>query len=126
MAPESLRSQKYSFKTDVWSFGVLMYEILARQEPYKGMSVLDVGPKIRDEGMTPNESVIDGSVPQELRNIMKSCWKMDPDERPSFTDICTKLDGLKKDFNLTDRVVGQPTSPNLRELVNETKYVTKI
>lgn len=67
-----------------------MYEILARQEPYKGMSVLDVGPKIRDEGMTPNESVIDGSVPQELRDIMKSCWKMDPDERPVSFLLLTK------------------------------------
>ncbi len=59
-----------------------MYEVLARQEPYKGKSVLDVGPKIRDEGMTPDESNIDASVPHELCEIMKSCWKMDPEQRP--------------------------------------------
>lgn len=120
---------------DVWSFGILMYEVLARQEPYKGKSVLDVGQKIRDEGMTPDESIIDESVPHELREIMKSCWKVDPDQRPvrlsspiggcilsnivnqTFQDICTRLDALKKDFNLSDRVGGQPTSPNLRDLI---------
>eukprot|EP00029_Vermamoeba_vermiformis_P001486 TRINITY_DN1165_c0_g1_i1.p2 TRINITY_DN1165_c0_g1~~TRINITY_DN1165_c0_g1_i1.p2 ORF type:complete len:303 (+),score=61.02 TRINITY_DN1165_c0_g1_i1:1883-2791(+) len=121
MAPESLTSQKYSFKTDVWSFGILMFEVLARQEPYKGKSVLDVGPKIRDEGMTPDESLIDASVPQELLDVMRSCWKMEPDQRPAFSDICTRLDALKKDFNLSDRVGGLPTSPDLRDLIDTAK-----
>jgi len=47
MAPESLAHNSYSKKTDVWTFGVVVYEIVAQSEPHKDKDIIDVALKIR-------------------------------------------------------------------------------
>ncbi len=46
-APESIKSMEYSRKSDVWSFGVLCWEVLAEEEPHKGLDLLETGIAIR-------------------------------------------------------------------------------
>ncbi len=82
MAPEALGKRLYSTKSDVWSFGMLLYEIVARKEPHETEEVIDVAIKIRDEAYTPT---IPESCPKVLREVMLMCWKMDPNERPVST-----------------------------------------
>jgi phosphate/sulfate permease len=79
MAPESLCDQSYSTKSDVWTFGVVLYEITARQEPHITESLLTVGTKIRDEGFTP---LIPEDCPPLLQEIMQMCWRKNPTDRP--------------------------------------------
>jgi predicted Ser/Thr protein kinase len=88
MAPESLANQTYSTKTDVWTFGIVVYEIVARQEPHIDGDALLIAAKIRDEHLTP---VIPKDCPEILREIMQSCWQADPEARPEFKDICARL-----------------------------------
>jgi len=88
MAPESLREKKYSIKSDVWSYGIILYELSSRQEPHVSEDPLQVGAKIRDEGYTPKIPV---DCPHVLKDIMESCWRYDPAERPDFAEICDKL-----------------------------------
>lgn len=99
-----------------------MFEILARQEPYKNMSVLDVGPKIRDEGMAPDDSVIDSKVPQELRDIMKSCWNLDPDLRPVSFTIAYKVVLKRLLFSLTTYLVIHRYLHELRRTQKEFQF----
>jgi serine/threonine protein kinase len=47
MAPESLRQHVYSKKSDVWSFGIVVYEIVAQREPHFDVDPLEVGLLIR-------------------------------------------------------------------------------
>jgi serine/threonine protein kinase len=47
MAPESIATRTYSKKSDVWSFGIVVYEIVAQQEPYTGMNIFEVAVAIR-------------------------------------------------------------------------------
>eukprot|EP00029_Vermamoeba_vermiformis_P000232 TRINITY_DN10259_c0_g1_i1.p1 TRINITY_DN10259_c0_g1~~TRINITY_DN10259_c0_g1_i1.p1 ORF type:complete len:299 (+),score=58.89 TRINITY_DN10259_c0_g1_i1:158-1054(+) len=89
MAPEALAKQQYSTKSDVWTFGQLLYEIVARQEPHSNEDLLNVGVKIRDEGYTP---VIPETCPPVLREVMQMCWKLDPNQRPEMSTICELLD----------------------------------
>jgi preprotein translocase subunit YajC/predicted Ser/Thr protein kinase len=84
MAPESLAQQTYSKKSDVWTFGIVVYEIVARREPHTDVNLLDIGPLIRDKALTPK---IPEDCPTLLRDIMEKCWKPNPDERPSFKEI---------------------------------------
>lgn len=84
MAPEALSQQLYSTKSDVWTFGILLYEIVARQEPHVDDDLLTVGVKVRDEGYTP---AIPENCPAVLRDIMQMCWKRDPQQRPVSSSI---------------------------------------
>jgi serine/threonine protein kinase len=89
MAPESLAYRNYSKKSDVWTFGIVVYEIVAQCEPHKDQDLLVVGPRIRDEGLTPT---IPSNSPQKLRELMQICWKIQPEQRPSFEAICAMLE----------------------------------
>jgi len=89
MPPESLSKQVYSKKTDVWMFGILVYEIVKRQEPYPGKDPREVLALIRDKGLTPE---IPSDCPQKLRQVMEMCWKKDPSQRPTFELICAHLE----------------------------------
>jgi serine/threonine protein kinase len=88
MAPESIAQQIYSPKSDVWSFGIVVYEIVARREPHTDVNPLEVGLFIRDQYLTPKIPV---QCPPVLRELMQLCWQTDPNKRPSFKEICQML-----------------------------------
>jgi serine/threonine protein kinase len=88
MAPESLAQRTYSKKSDVWSFGIVVYEIVARREPHTEVNPLEVGLLIRDRHLTPK---IPSHCPPILREVMQLCWQADPNQRPSFKEICRFL-----------------------------------
>jgi len=89
MAPESLANQTYSKKSDVWSFGIVVYEIVARHEPHPDLDILEAGLLIRDQHLTPK---IPDDCPPKLRELMQLCWHANPNERPSFIEICRLLE----------------------------------
>jgi len=79
MAPESIGQQVYSKKSDVWMFGVLVYEIVARCEPHIDIHPNEVSVLIRDKGLVP---VIPNYCPQKLQQLMQMCWNRQPAQRP--------------------------------------------
>ena len=80
-APEALRDGTYSAKTDVWSFGVVMFEVIAQSEPHVEEDPLFIGIKIRDGAMFPRLPAT-STNDEELRNLMEQCCRKDPNERP--------------------------------------------
>jgi len=92
MAPESIGQQVYSKKSDVWMFGILVYEIVVQSKPHSGQNPKRVGALIRDQGLTPK---IPEDCPPKLRELMEMCWKKQPDQRPSFETICEFLEQLE-------------------------------
>eukprot|EP01114_Cavostelium_apophysatum_P020948 TRINITY_DN7170_c0_g1_i2.p1 TRINITY_DN7170_c0_g1~~TRINITY_DN7170_c0_g1_i2.p1 ORF type:complete len:753 (-),score=156.91 TRINITY_DN7170_c0_g1_i2:59-2266(-) len=89
MAPESLKKRVYSASTDAWSFGVLIFEVLTRTEPFKGEYNMDVARKVCYEG---GHVPIPEGTPPHLEAIMLHCFKYEPNERPSLADIATRLE----------------------------------
>jgi serine/threonine protein kinase len=91
MAPESLKHRVYSRMSDVWSFGIVMYEIISRKLPHENEDdLLEIAVKIRDQGLTPP---IPEGCPPLYEQIMRACWKYNPDERPTFEQIIAMLEG---------------------------------
>jgi predicted Ser/Thr protein kinase len=88
MAPESITRREYSQKSDVWSFGIVLYEIVARREPHADKNPNEVADLIGQNVMTPE---IPNDCPPLYRDIMELCWKKDPQQRPSFDVICEML-----------------------------------
>ncbi|XP_034297170.1 protein-tyrosine kinase 6 [Pantherophis guttatus] len=83
-APEGLSCGCYSIKSDVWSFGILLYEIMTRgQNPYPGMSNLEVSTKVQN-GFQMHRPP---RCPPVMYSIMCKCWNLDPNQRPVFQNI---------------------------------------
>jgi len=91
MAPEALYDNIYTAKTDVWSFGVLMWEIATLgSTPYPGMSGSEVMKKVKEGFRLDKPEHCD----REIYNMMFYCWDKDPDERPSFSALVKDLEKL--------------------------------
>lgn len=90
MAPELLNgsSNKVSEKVDVFSFGIVMWEILTGEEPYANMHYGAIIGGIVNNTLRPPIPV---SCDPEWRRLMEQCWAPDPQQRPSFTEIAGRL-----------------------------------
>lgn len=84
MAPESLYDNQYTTKSDVWSFGVLMWEIVTLgSTPYPGMPASEVMKRVRDGYRLEKPE----HAKREIYNMMYYCWDNDPEERPDFSTL---------------------------------------
>lgn len=89
MSPEAMREKKYSEKSDAFSFGVLLWEMFTRKEPYEGeKDLVALAFRIAVQG---HRLTIPPSVPAPITLLMKDCWETDPHKRPSFRDILKRL-----------------------------------
>ncbi|XP_016527287.1 megakaryocyte-associated tyrosine-protein kinase isoform X2 [Poecilia formosa] len=88
-APEALKKEKFSTKSDVWSYGVLLWEIFAYgRQPYPKMSLKEVKEKV--EAGYRMEAPED--CPPGAYAIMKLCWEQEPRKRPGFSKLREKLE----------------------------------
>ncbi|XP_042313507.1 vascular endothelial growth factor receptor 1 isoform X1 [Sceloporus undulatus] len=92
MAPESIFDKIYSTKSDVWSYGVLLWEIFSLgASPYPGVQIdEDFFSKLK-EGIRMKAP--DFATP-EMYQIMLDCWQGDPNERPQFLQLVERLGDL--------------------------------
>lgn len=91
MSPESIRFHIYTSKSDVWSFGVLLWEIITIGEcPYPGIPARLLAGKLligyRMEKPT--------QCSDELYEVMKACWQLDSEARPTFAELANILHGF--------------------------------
>jgi serine/threonine protein kinase len=91
MAPEVLANQAYNEKADVFSYGIIVWELLSRQCPYDGMSPIQCALKVLNNDYRPE---IPKWCPPTLQALIRSCVKRDPDERPTFPQILAALDSM--------------------------------
>ncbi|XP_051666659.1 megakaryocyte-associated tyrosine-protein kinase isoform X2 [Manacus candei] len=87
-APEALKHNKFSSKSDVWSYGILLWETFSfGRAPYPKMTLKEVT-ELLEQGyrMDPPEG-----CPPTVYALMKSCWEMEPGKRPSFKKLTEKL-----------------------------------
>ena len=84
MALESIIDSVYTEKSDVWSFGVLLWELFTLGgTPYPGMSVNEVHQSLLEgKRMKPPNH-----CPQEICNVISRCWAKNPEERPDFSSL---------------------------------------
>jgi len=92
LAPESLLERKYSTKSDVWSFGVTLIEILTQNRPYPDLESTQAAIRVSRGDLRPE------APPGTLSTIMDlvtMCNNFDPEKRPDFKEICDILASLK-------------------------------
>lgn len=94
-APEALKQNKFSNKSDMWSFGILLWEIYSfGRVPYPRIPLADVV-KCVEKGykMEPPDG-----CPPEVYDIMRQAWDLQPEKRPSFHDIKVTLGQLRAEY----------------------------
>nr|XP_014347148.1 PREDICTED: mast/stem cell growth factor receptor Kit [Latimeria chalumnae] len=92
MAPESIFECVYTFESDVWSYGILLWEIFSLgSSPYPGMPVDSKFYRMIKDGyrmLSPE------FAPAEVYDVMKGCWDSDPFQRPAFQEIVKVIERL--------------------------------
>lgn len=129
MAPESLADGVFTADSDVWSYGVVLWEMATlAEQPYQGLANDEVLEFVKTGGtmQRPKE------CPEIFWDIMKNCWMWQPKDRPLFTDIVFRLESyVGEDFQLVsfyhsragrehrmnagERVINQPAFCGNRE-----------
>ena len=95
-APEALNYGKYTSLCDVWSFGVLCWEVFSRGgTPYSGLSNTRSRQMISAGYRMPAPE----GTPDEVYQLMRRCWEYEPERRPHFEEICRILDAISKDLS---------------------------
>jgi hypothetical protein len=94
MAPEIIVNKRYSTKVDVYSYGIIIWEVCTRKTPYSCMSQQQVQFYVSVKKGRPNLKIIPSNTPPKIIQLMQMCWDHNPDNRPSFEYIVDYLQNL--------------------------------
>ncbi|XP_029461660.1 mitogen-activated protein kinase kinase kinase 20 [Rhinatrema bivittatum] len=100
MAPEVIQSLPVSDTCDTYSYGVVLWEMLTREVPFKGLEGLQVAWLVveKNERLT-----IPSSCPRSFAEMMRQCWEAEAKKRPSFKQIISNLESMAHDSKLPDQ-----------------------
>ncbi|XP_049826903.1 tyrosine-protein kinase Abl isoform X12 [Schistocerca gregaria] len=103
-APEGLAYNKFSTKSDVWAFGILLWEIATYgMSPYPGVDLTDVYHML-EKGYRME---CPPGCPPKIYELMRQCWQWNASDRPSFQEIHHALENMFQESSITEEVEKQ-------------------
>ncbi|VDM43720.1 unnamed protein product [Toxocara canis] len=95
MAPEIIKKEPSSEKVDIWSFGVVLWELLTQEVPYKDVDSMAI---IWGVGSSNLSLPIPDTAPEGMKLLLRQCWSIKPRNRPSFLHILTHIAVFKSEI----------------------------
>lgn len=104
MAPELFTSHDYTNKVDVYSYGIILWELLTGTYPFRHYNSLQIAYAVCKEDERPEIPRYCGSslTPNELKDLITQCWEKNPNSRPPFISIYKKFSNHEVFFPDTD------------------------
>lgn len=100
MAPEVLRSEPSNEKSDVYSYGVVLWELVTQKIPWDTLNPIQI---IAAVGFMDHRLEIPSNTDPQWASIIESCWDSDPQRRPSFQELLERLQELQKQYAVQAR-----------------------
>eukprot|EP01132_Coremiostelium_polycephalum_P005519 gene5519-6877_t len=95
MAPESFRGEKYTEKVDVYSYAIILWELMTCKDPYGSMEPLKMAFLAAMEDYRPSLQ----NIPEPWSLLISKCWKPRPQDRPTFEEILQLIDQIEQNMN---------------------------
>lgn len=133
IAPEVLKGDTYTQTSDIYSFGMVAYELLSNTYPYRDMPHDKFLAAKICQGLRPNLEEV--KIPQECKNLIKSCWDADPKKRPGAWELITKIADIEtsithqieEDYNTFSQTTSyQNPSTSITSKMIDTKQVAEL
>lgn len=96
MAPEIVRSERYTSAADVFSFGMVLWELWTGQVPYRGLMPAQLMFEVAIKGARPNLGPSSG-VPPSVAAVIRMCWQGEQTQRPPFLEIVRRLQKIARE-----------------------------
>ncbi|KAM9324270.1 serine/threonine-protein kinase A-Raf [Gastrophryne carolinensis] len=113
MAPEVIRMQEnspYSFQSDVYAYGVVLYELMAGLLPYASINNRDQIIFMVGRGyLTPDLSKVSNNCPKAMKRLLVDCLKFKREERPLFPQILSSIELLQRALPKIERSASEPS-----------------
>jgi len=100
MAPEVIRHESYSSKADVYSFAVIMWQLLTHDDPYQDLDSVDAANLVANKNLRP--PFPDGA-PEKIVDLIKLNWSDDAFARWKFDEIAERLEEMKHELSLVQK-----------------------
>ena len=112
MAPEVIKMKTdspYTFRSDVYAFGIVLYELFSGQLPYGDINNRDLILFNVGRGyLKPNMSLLKSETPDPVRRLLEDCIEFSRDDRPLFPQILANLEALVKSLPKIHRSTSEP------------------
>ncbi|EFA81294.1 WD40 repeat-containing protein [Heterostelium album PN500] len=105
LAPEIIKNQQYTEKIDIYSYGMVIWELITRDVPFdEYFEELKWNSVIEDKIIGGLRPTIPVECPESYQSLIKECWHEDPKKRPSFEEIIVKLKHMQQTFPLATKM----------------------
>lgn len=101
MAPEVIEHKPYDYKADVFSFGIVMWELLTGELPYSYLTPLQAAVGVVQKGLRPT---IPKHTYPKLAELLERCWQRDPTQRPNFSQIIDILQQIATELEMRGKM----------------------
>lgn len=109
-APEVLsKGGTYSEKADVYSFGIVLWEMFSRKPLYPDLTFFELSEQVVENDLRPNVSELPPNVPPDIIAIMQQCWQREPEKRPPFSALRKQLEDILAKYQ-QEREKGKKTT----------------
>lgn len=116
-APEALRYKRFSTKTDVWSYGILLWEIFSGgAEPYNGLTGAELRSYVEEGGRLAKPD----ACSDRIYAFMRRCWAANSSDRPSFKEV---YDFVDSEYNATPDITDEDLAAALEGFHPESQHL---